>query len=200
MAMSFPLEHTSVWFMLGLGILFGFFLEAGGLGSPRKLAAQLYMRDWTVFKVMFTAIVAAAVGLLVSDQMGLLASAQLKVQTPFYWAMAAGGALLGLGMAIGGYCPGTSVVGLLTGRLDALFFIVGMLGGVLLFANYCEELQGLFFAGMGKERETLASLSGFPGWLILSGLAVIAWSGFRLSARFESRGDGVIDARDLADE
>jgi hypothetical protein len=200
MAMSFPLDHANLWFMLGLGILFGFFLEAGGLGSPRKLTAQLNMRDWTVFKVMFTAIVVAAVALLVSDQVGLLAAAQLKVQTPFYWAMAAGGALLGIGMAVGGYCPGTSVVGLLTGRLDALFFIVGMMGGVLLFANYCEALQGLFFAGMGTERETLASLSGMPAWLILSGLAVLAWAGFRLGVTLESRGAGVIDARDLADE
>lgn len=198
--MSFPLEHINLWLILGLGILFGFFLEAGGLGSPRKLAAQLSMRDWTVFKVMFTAIVVAAGGLLVSDQVGLLASAHLKVQTPFYWAMAAGGALLGIGMAAGGYCPGTSVVGLLTGRLDALFFIVGMMGGVLLFANYCEALQGLFFAGMGRERETLASLSGLPGWLIVCGLAVLAWAGFCLGAWFESRGNGVIDARGLADE
>ena len=198
--MSFPLEHTQPWFILVLGILFGFFLEAGGLGSPRKLTAQLNLSDWTVFKVMFTAIVVAAVGLFVSDQAGLLAAAQLKVQTPFYWAMAAGGALLGIGMAVGGYCPGTAVAGLLTGRLDALFFIVGMVGGVLLFANYCGALQRLFFAGMGTERETLASLSGLPSWLILFGLAVLAWAGFRLSARFESRGDGVINARDLADE
>jgi hypothetical protein len=200
MAMSFPLEHASLWITLGLGILFGFFLEAGGLGSPRKLTAQLNLRDWTVFKVMFTAIVLAAVGLYVSDQMGLLAAAQVKVQTPFYWAMAVGGALLGIGMAVGGYCPGTAVVGLLTGRLDGLFFIVGMLGGILLFANFCEELQGLFLAGMGAERETLASLSGLPSWLILLGLALMAWAGFRLGARFESRGDGVIDATDLADD
>lgn len=197
--MTFPLEHPSLWLILGLGILFGFFLEAGGLGSPRKLVAQLNMRDWTVFKVMFTAIVVAAGALLVSEQVGLLAGAQLKVQTPFYWAMAAGGALLGIGMAVGGYCPGTAVVGLLTGRLDALFFIVGMVGGVLLFANYCDAFQGLFFAGMGNERETLASLSSLPGWLILLGLVVLAWAGFHLSARFESRGDGVIEAKNLTD-
>ena len=198
--MTFPLEHASLWFVLGLGILFGFFLEAGGLGSPRKLVAQLNLRDWTVFKVMFTAIVVAAGGLLVSEQLGLLDAAHLKVPTPFYWAMAAGGALLGIGMAVGGYCPGTAVVGLLTGRLDGLFFLVGMVGGVLLFANYYKAMQGLFFAGMGNERETLASLSGLPAWLIVFGLAVVAWAGFRLSARFESRGDGVIEARDLADE
>jgi len=197
--MTFPLEHPSLWLILGLGILFGFFLEAGGLGSPRKLVAQLNMRDWTVFKVMFTAIVVAAGGLLVSEQVGLLAVAQLKIPTPFYWAMAAGGALLGVGMAVGGYCPGTAVVGLLTGRLDALFFIVGMVGGVLLFANYCDALQGLFFAGVGNERETLTSLSGLPGWLILLGLVVLAWAGFHLGARFESRGDGVIEAKNLTD-
>jgi len=183
--------------MLGLGALFGFFLEAGGLGSPRKLTAQLSLRDWTVFKVMFVAIMVAAVTLYLSDLTGLLAARQLKAPTPFYWAMAAGGALLGIGMAVGGYCPGTSVVGLFTGRLDALFFIVGMVGGVFLFANYCGELQGLFFAGKGAERETLASLTGWPAWLILLALAGIAWTGFRLGSRIETRDGGVIDALNL---
>jgi hypothetical protein len=197
MAMTFPLADTPLWLMFGLGVFFGFFLEAGGLGSPRKLTAQLVLRDWTVFKVMFTAIGVAAVGLFASEELGFLATAGVKVQTPFYWAMAAGGALLGIGMAVGGYCPGTSVVGLLTGRLDALFFIVGMLGGVLFFAVYYEELRGLFFAGMGRERETLASLSGLPGWLSLLGLVVLAAAGFRLAARFESRGDGLVNAEDL---
>jgi hypothetical protein len=198
--MSFPPDHVSLWAMLGIGILFGFFLEAGGLGSPRKLTAQLSMRDWTVFKVMFTAIVVAGVALLVSELSGHLTADLIKVQTPFYWAMATGGALLGIGMAVGGYCPGTAVVGLMTGRFDALFFIVGMVGGVLVFSIFCQEFQGLFVAGMGAERETLASLSGLPGWVILLVLAVLAWAGFRLGARFESHGDGVIDAKTLSDD
>jgi len=185
------------WIVLGLGVLFGLFLEAGGLGSPRKLTAQLSLRDWTVFKVMFVAIVVAAVGLYLSDLGGLLSSAALKAPTPFYGAMFAGGALLGLGMAVGGYCPGTSVVGLFTGRLDALFFILGMGGGVYLFAYFCGDLQWLFLAGQGMERETLVSLTGLPAWLILLFLAGLAVVGFRFGAWLEGRGDGVVTAEEL---
>ena len=195
--MTFPLMDSSLWTSLGLGILFGFFLETGGLGSPRKLTAQLSLRDWTVFKVMFVAIVLAAVGLNLTDLAGLLDVAKLKVPTPFYGAMAAGGALLGAGMAIGGYCPGTSVVGLFTGRLDALFFILGMVGGVYLFAGSCDDLEWLFWAGQGAERETLDSLTGLPAWLILLALTGIAWAGFRLGARLESGSGGVVTAQSL---
>lgn len=195
--MTFPLEHIPLWLMLGLGAIFGFLLEAGGLGSPRKLTAQLMLRDWTVLKVMFTAIAVAAVALYVSDRLGFLAAAAIKVPTPFYGAMAAGGALLGIGMAVGGYCPGTSVVGLFTGRLDALFFILGMLGGFLCFAIFSGELNDLYFAGAGRDRETLASLSGLSAGLIVLGLAILAAAGFRLAAHFESRPNGVLDAEDL---
>jgi hypothetical protein len=43
---------------------------------------------------------------IVSDQVGLLAAVQPKVQTPFCWAMTAGGALLGIGMAAETGCTG----------------------------------------------------------------------------------------------
>ena len=55
--MNLPFDNGNNIVMLLAGILFGYFLEVGGLGSPRKLAAQFSLRDWTVFKVMFTAIV-----------------------------------------------------------------------------------------------------------------------------------------------
>ena len=44
-------------FVIGIG--FGFFLERAGFGSGRKLAAQFYLRDLSVLKVMFTAIITA---------------------------------------------------------------------------------------------------------------------------------------------
>jgi uncharacterized membrane protein YedE/YeeE len=196
--MEMTTPSSGFWIVLGLGVLFGFFLEAGGLGSPRKLTAQLSLRDWTVFKAMFVAIVVAAAALYLSDLTGLLDSAKLKAPTPFYGAMFAGGALLGLGMALGGYCPGTSVIGLFSGRLDAVFFILGMSGGVYLFAYFCGDLQWLFLAGKGAERETLVSLTGLPAWLILLALAGLTAAGFRFGSQLEGRGDGVVEAKHLA--
>jgi hypothetical protein len=48
-----------------LGAGFGFVLERAGFGNPNKLTGQFRLTDWSVFKVMFTAIVFAAVGLLI---------------------------------------------------------------------------------------------------------------------------------------
>jgi hypothetical protein len=197
--MNFPLENASNLIVLVAGFFFGYFLEVSGLGSPRKLTAQFTLGDWSVFKVMFTAIVVAAAGLWLFDVLGWLRFDALKIQTTFYWAMAVGGALLGAGMAIGGYCPGTSVVGLFTGRLDALFFMLGILIGMSLFAANFDSLLGLFMAAQGPAGQTLPALTGLPAWLILLFLAGLALAGFRLGAWFESRRGGVISAKELAE-
>jgi hypothetical protein len=177
----------------------GYFLEVSGLGSPRKLTAQFTLRDWSVFKVMFTAIVVAAAGLWLFWLTGWLRFDALKTPTTFYWAMAVGGALLGAGMAIGGYCPGTSVVGLFTGRLDALIFMLGMLIGTTLFAANYDSLLDFYLAAQGPKNQTLTGLTGLPTWLILLLLAGLAAVGFCLGAWLESRRGGVIDARELAE-
>lgn len=110
-----------------LGFGFGFVLERAGFGSGCKLTAQFRLTDWSVFKVMFSAIVFAAVGLYVLEQVGLVNAQALYVPIPYLWAIAVGGALIGAGFAVGGYCPGTSAVGLMTGRIDALVFFAGLL-------------------------------------------------------------------------
>jgi hypothetical protein len=113
--------------------------------------------------------------------------------------MAAGGALLGTGLAVGGYCPGTSVVGLFTGRFDALFFMLGMLIGTTLFAVFFDPLQSLYLAANGPKGQTLPALTGLPIWLILLLLAGLAAGGFRLGAWFERGREGIIDATQLAE-
>jgi hypothetical protein len=116
----------------------------------------------------------------------------------FFWAMALGGALLGAGLAIGGYCPGTSVVALFSGRIDALLFMLGILIGTTVFAVSSDSLQVLYQSGKGPTGQTLSGLTGLPTWLLLLLLAGIAWGGFRLGIQFESRRGGVISAKDLA--
>ncbi|MCO5126332.1 MAG: hypothetical protein M9957_03165 [Rhodobacteraceae bacterium] len=61
--MSFPLYDLGLPSGLLAGLLFGYALEAAGFGSPRKLTAQFSLRDFAVFKVMFTAVLVAAIGL-----------------------------------------------------------------------------------------------------------------------------------------
>lgn len=195
--MNFPLEYTSGLLIIVAGFFFGYFLEGSGLGSPRKLNAQFTFKDWSVFKVMFVAIVVAAVGLWLFDILGWVRFDALKVQTTFFWAMAVGGALLGAGLAVGGYCPGTSVVGFFSGRLDALFFMIGMVIGAFIFAVSFDGIQGLYMAAKGANKETLPQLLHVPAWVILVGLVTLAVAGFRIGSKMEGKDNSVIRAQDL---
>lgn len=197
--MNFPLEDTSGIMIIVAGFFFGYFLEVSGLGSPRKLNAQFTFKDWSVFKVMFVAIVVAAVGLWLFDVLGWVRFDALKVQTTFFWAMAVGGALLGAGLAVGGYCPGTSVVGFFSGRIDALFFMIGMVIGVFMFALSFDGLQGLYMAAKGPNKETLPQLLHVPTWVVLLGLVALAAVGFRIGSKMEAKDNSVISAQDLND-
>ena len=101
-----------------IGTSFGFFLERAGFGSARKLVAQFYLTDLAVFKVMFTAIVTAMLGVTYLAWMGVL-DLSLVYLVPTYWAaQVVGGLLLGVGFVVGGYCPGTSVAAVATGKID----------------------------------------------------------------------------------
>jgi len=199
--MTFPLNDGGV-VASGLlsGVLFGYVLESAGFASPRKLTAQFRFTDWTVFKVMFTAIIVAAIGLAVADACGLMPSSSLFIPTTYFWATLIGGALIGAGMAIGGYCPGTSVVGLGSGRLDGFVFMIGMVLGTGAFASVFDAIQGLYLAAPGPEGQTLSDLLGLPTWAILAALVVVAVLGFALGSRLERAAGGPLTAERLAEE
>lgn len=176
------------------GALFGYVLENAGFGSPCKLTAQFRLTDWSVFKVMFSAIVVAAIGLTALTSAGLITSDELFVPQAFLWAAAAGGVLVGAGFAIGGYCPGTSVVGLFSGRLDALLFVLGLLLGTGLFAGAFGSLEALTTAGEFAGGDTLTEALHLPAWLIDAVLAAAAGGVFWLGTRFERGPVGPVSA------
>jgi uncharacterized membrane protein YedE/YeeE len=117
-----------------LGFLFGFSLERGGFGNARKLAGQFYLHDMTVFKVMFTAILVAMVGLYTLAGLGWVDMARMWVNPTFMWAQVVGGFLLGIGFIMSGLCPGTSIVSAASGRWDGLITIAGIFIGTAVFA------------------------------------------------------------------
>ena len=124
-----------------LGLLFGFVLERAGFGNAKKLAAQFYLRDMTVLKVMFTAIVTAMLLIHWTVGLGALDLERLWVNPTYLGSGIAGGLLFGAGFVIGGYCPGTSLVAMATLKLDGLFFVLGVMGGIFLFGFTIEPLS-----------------------------------------------------------
>lgn len=165
------------------GALFGFVLQRGGLGNGCRLTAQLRLKDWTVFNVMFTAIVVAASGLYLLQLAGVLQWSELYVPTTFLWATLLGGVLVGAGMGVGGYCPGTSVVGAAAGRLDGVMFFIGLVLGVVLFATFFDGLIPLLTAAPGPQAQTLGQLLHLPDGVVLLVLIAVAAIGGWLTRR-----------------
>jgi len=180
------------------GALFGYVLENAGFGSPCKLTAQFRLSDWSVFKVMFTAIVLAAIGLTALQAAGLISPDSLFVPSPYLGAAAIGGALVGAGFAVGGYCPGTSVVGLFSGRLDALVFLVGLLIGTAGFASSFDALEAWTTAGEVAST-TLPEALHVNAWLVNAVMVAAAVFVFWIGGRFERRLGGPVTAREAVD-
>ncbi|MCA9668658.1 MAG: YeeE/YedE family protein [Myxococcales bacterium] len=137
---TFLAEHRELGLLVALllGFGFGFVLERAGFGRADKLAAQFYGSDMRVFKVMFSAIVTAMLGVMIAHGAGVIDLRPLAEQTASFtwlWPMALGGFLLGVGFIISGYCPGTSVVAAASGSIDGMFTIGGVVIGSVLFAE-----------------------------------------------------------------
>ncbi len=127
-------------FITGIG--FGFFLEKGGFGSGNKLAAQFYFKDLTVFKVMFTAIITAMLGIFFLGAFGLMDISMVYTTDTFMIPQIVGGLLLGLGFVVGGYCPGTSIVSCSIGRIDPIFYVIGIFVGIFIYGEVYPFISG----------------------------------------------------------
>jgi len=187
-------DEASLLVAFAIGIGFGFFLERAGFGSARKLVAQFYLTDLAVFKVMFTAIVTAMLGVTYLASMGVLDLSLVYLVPTFWVPQVVGGLLLGAGFVIGGYCPGTSMAAVATGRIDGLLYALGIGAGTLTFAVLFPVLRGLYVAGSAGET-TLPQLLHLPYGLVVCGVVLMALGGFHLAGLIEAR----FSARDARD-
>jgi uncharacterized protein len=179
-------EETSLIVAFVLGIGFGWFLERAGFGSSKKLASQFYGSDMSVFKVMFTAIVTAMAGVTLLSAIGVLDRSQIYLVPTFIVPQLVGGLIFGVGFIVGGYCPGTCVVGAATGHKDALAFAAGMLAGVLVFSEAFPSIEGFTeLTPMGKT--TLADLWGVSYGVLTILTVIMAVAGFAGATWVERR-------------
>ncbi|MGE5125359.1 MAG: YeeE/YedE thiosulfate transporter family protein [Betaproteobacteria bacterium] len=169
-------------FLIGVG--FGYFLERAGFGSARKLVSQFYLDDLSVFKVMFTAIVTAMLGVTYLAWAGVLDLSLVYLVPTFWVAQVVGGLLLGVGFVVGGYCPGTSLAATATGKLDGLVFVLGFAAGTLGFAVAFPLVKGLYAAG-GLGARTLPLALGVPWGVLVLGVVLMAVGGFAGATRVE---------------
>jgi hypothetical protein len=164
-----------VAFLIGLG--FGFALERAGFGSARKLVSQFYLNDMAVFKVMFTAIITAMLGVTYLSWIGVLNLSLVYLVPTFLLPQVVGGLILGVGFVVGGYCPGTALAATATGRIDGVVFGIGLYAGTLLFAEAYPLLKPLHTATpMGQV--TIPQYLNLPYGVVVFAVVLMAIGGF----------------------
>jgi uncharacterized protein len=179
-------ERGALIVALAIGIAFGWFLERSGMGSARKLAGQFYLRDLTVFKVMFTAIVTAMLGVFWLGWLGVLDVSRVYMPETWILPQLAGGIVFGLGFAMAGLCPGTSCVSAATGRIDGLAVVIGMFAGVLGTGLLFRSLQS-FYDSTPRGAFTLSDLFSVSEGVVVFAVVAIAMGGFKAAEVLERR-------------
>lgn len=166
---------------LAIGVVFGFLLQKGQVAKFNVIVGQFLLRDWTVAKIMGTAVVVGAVGVHALVGAG---QAEYHVKPFLLGGVLVGGVCFGVGMAFFGYCPGTGVAACGEGRPDAVVGVLGMLAGALAFVAAYPALQPVI-QGLGDlGKVTLHGATGTSPWLWvavfaaagLAGLALLSWS------------------------
>lgn len=170
--------------ILGLitGVLFGALLQQGRVLRYEKQVGAMLLKDMTILKFMLSAIVVGMVGinLLVS-----LGAVSLSVKATAIGNNLIGGLLFGIGWAVMGYCPGTSVGAVAEGRWHAIFGILGMLVGAALFARAYPALAATVGTWGKFGKITLPEVLGVSPWLVIPVLVVGFLALFRF---FEKKG------------
>lgn len=163
--------ETARWLAFPLGLVFGVLLHRGGVANYNVIVNQFRLRDFTVLKVMFTAILVGGIGVLLLHRTG---HAQYHIKPANLLGVVLGAAMFGVGMVLYGYCPGTGVAAVATGSVHALVGLAGMLlGGVLYAFSYAwveAHIQNV--AALGKLR--LPEATGIPDWGWFGFLAAVA--------------------------
>ncbi|MBL8073130.1 MAG: YeeE/YedE family protein [Nitrospira sp.] len=163
---------------LVLGAAFGAILQLSGATSYMKIIGTLRLRDFTIMKLIMTAIGVGLIGVHVLDAVGM---AHMKVKDLYVPGIVIAGLIFGVGFAVTGYCPGTALAAAAEGKPDAWMTIVGGLCGALTFAFLWPDLESSLAALGGFGPVTLHGSFGVEGLLIALPLGILClWGAVRL--------------------
>ena len=163
------------------GIIFGFLLQKGGVTKYDVIIGQLLLEDFTVVKIMLTAVVTGATGLHLMKGLGWV---QLKPKSGSWGKNAIGGLIFGLGFAVLGYCPGTIAGAMGNGYLDA---IIGGLPGIIIGSWFLAALYPRIKDGVLKKGffgdVTLPQLMKVNDWVVIVPLSILIVAAMYLMER-----------------
>jgi len=164
-------QNRDLLWGLVFGILFGFFLQKGGVTEYDVIIGQLLLEDFTVIKVMLSAVVTGMIGINLMKHLGWV---RFSPKAGSWGRNAVGGLIFGLGFAVLGYCPGTVAGAIGNGYLDAAIGgLVGIvLGSGLLAIVYPRLDRGILHRGDYGEL-TLPQLLKVNDWIVITPLSVL---------------------------
>ncbi len=152
------------------GLVFGFLLQKGGVGKYHILLGQLLLQDWTVVKVMLTAVIVGMIGIFALHH---FAKVNLHIKPTKLGANIIGGLVFGAGFALMGYCPGTGAAALGQGSWDALFGMAGLVAGSWLYAEFSGTLKSTVEKWGDLGKLTLADVLHLPRGALVAMMAVL---------------------------
>jgi uncharacterized protein len=154
---------------LAMGIVFGIALEKSRVFEPGVIVGQMQLRNFIMLKIFLTAVATGAVVLAILNGFGIV---KLQPKPALYAADIIGGLILGIGIALAGACPGTTLAQIGVGYRDAIFTLIGGLAGAVSFSYAQPALEKTFLA-TGDGKITFADMAGIPYWLGALGFAVV---------------------------
>jgi hypothetical protein len=148
----------------------GVLIQRVGASSPRMIVANLRLENLSIIKFMATTI---AVGTVVAYLLSLWIPMHFDIKPTYVVGVVVGGLVFGAGFAIGGYCPGTCVVGMGEGRRDAFAALLGGVTGALVFTLVYTLIQNTLIKPFDFGKITLAGVLHLPTLVVAIGLAAI---------------------------
>lgn len=165
------------------GLVFGVLLQRGGVATYRVIVGQFLLVDFTVAKVMFTAIVVGGLGVYGMLALGLIDG--LMVKPAYLVGVGLGGLIFGVGMTSLGYCPGTGVAAVAAGSRHAAWGILGGVFGAAAYTAVFPSIAGSLLKVADVGKVTLPEMLGVPPFAILGVLVAVAIGMFTLITRWE---------------
>jgi uncharacterized membrane protein YedE/YeeE len=142
-------------YALIVGVAMGALIQRVGASSPRMILASLRLENLSIIKFMATTI---AVGMVGVYALSTVMPMHFDIKPTYVVGVLVGGLIFGVGFAIGGYCPGTCVVGIGERRKDALFALLGGVVGALLFTLVYTLIETPLIKPLSYGKVTIPSL------------------------------------------
>lgn len=153
------------------GIVFGFLLQKAKVTNPKVIKRQLILKDFTVMKVILTAIATGSIALYAIK--AITGNTELIISTTTLKAALIGGGVFGTGMAMLGLCPGTCVGALADKNKAAMLGFLGMILGAMVYKwSYVWVTQHLK-PSCEINKTTLAQYLNISPWLIIISLGLV---------------------------